>query len=86
MAGWLLFGPRHLTSARIAAWRVLFPVVYMVATAIRGPLVRDWYPYPFADVAAHGYVRVIGNGIAITLLFWAVAAGATWVDQRLPER
>ena len=54
VAGWLLFGPRHLTSSRIAAWTVLFPIVYMIATAIRGPLVRDWYPYPFADVAAHG--------------------------------
>ena len=86
MAGWLLFGPRGLTSSRIARWTVLFPVVYMVATAIRGPLVRDWYPYPFADVAAHGYVRVILNGIVITLFFWAVAAGATWVDRRLPER
>jgi hypothetical protein len=86
VAGWLLFGPRRLTSARIAAWTVLFPVVYMTATAIRGPLVRDWYPYPFADVAAHGYLRVILNGIAITLLFWAVAAGATWVDRRLPDR
>jgi hypothetical protein len=26
------------------------------------------------------------NRIAITLLFWAVAAGATWVDRRLPDR
>ena len=86
VAGWLLFGPRGLTSRRIAGWSVLFPVVYMLATAIRGPLVRDWYPYPFADVAAHGYARVIFNGVAITLLFWAVAAGATWIDRRLPER
>ncbi len=78
--------PSGLTSSRIARWTILFPVVYMVATAIRGPLVRDWYPYPFADVAAHGYVRVILNGILITLFFWAVAAGATWVDRRLPER
>jgi hypothetical protein len=84
VAGWLLFGPRRLTSSRIAAWTVLFPIVYMVATAIRGPLVRDWYPYPFADVAAHGYLRVILNGIVITLFFWLVAAGATWVDRRLP--
>jgi hypothetical protein len=52
VAGWLLFGPRHLTSSRVAAWTVLFPIVYMVATAIRGPLVRDWYPYPFAEVDA----------------------------------
>ena len=47
---------------------------------------RDWYPYPFADVAAHGHVRVILNGVVITLFFWAVAAGETWVDRRLPER
>ncbi len=86
VAGWLLFGPRGTTSARIARLTVLFPILYMIATAIRGPLVRDWYPYPFADVAAHGYVRVALNGILITLFFWAVAAGAVWVDRRLPER
>ena len=65
---------------------MLFPILYMIATVIRGPLVRDWYPYPFADVAAHGYVRVALNGILITLFFWAIAAGAVWVDRRLPER
>jgi hypothetical protein len=31
-------------------------------------------------------VRVILNGILITLFFWLLAAGATWVDQRLPDR
>ena len=76
-------GSRRRGSRR---WTVLFPIVYMIATAIRGPLVRDWYPYPFADVAAHGYLRVLLNGIVITFFFWLVAAGATWVDQRLPDR
>jgi len=53
-----MFRPRATTSARTARLTLLFPIRYMIATAIRGPLVRDWYPYPFADVAAHGSVRV----------------------------
>ena len=84
--GWFAFGPRRLTSPRIARFTVLFPILYMIGTAIRGPLVRDWYPYPFADVQAHGYLRVTINGIWIALLFYALAVGAAALDKRLPDR
>jgi hypothetical protein len=82
VAGWLLFGPRGLTSARIARLSVLFPISYMAFTVSRGAVVY-WYPYPFADVDALGYARVIVNGVWIALLFVGIAGVATLVDRRL---
>jgi hypothetical protein len=87
VAGWVMFGPRGLTSARVVRLSVLFPLAYMVFTAVRGPLASDWYPYPFADVHALGYLRVLVNAVWIGLLFLAFAAGAHALDRRLaPDR
>ncbi len=82
-AGWIMFGPRGLTSARVAKLTVIYPLAYMLFTALRGPLASDWYPYPFADVAALGYARVGINALWIGLLFVAIAGTATAVDKRL---
>lgn len=83
IVGWLAFGPRGLTSARTVQLTVLFPLAYMLFTVIRGPLSSDFYPYPFADVHALGYARVIVNALWISVLFIGVAAGAAWFDRRL---
>jgi hypothetical protein len=85
VTGWLLFGPRGSTSARVAKLTVLFPAAYMIFTVIRGPLASDFYPYPFADVARLGYSRVAINGLWVALLFVGVAAAATALDRRLPR-
>jgi hypothetical protein len=84
IVGWGMFGPRGLTSARVARLTVLFPLGYMVFTMIRGPLASDFYPYPFADVQALGYLRVSINALWIALLFIGTAAAATALDPRLP--
>lgn len=86
VVGWLAFGPRGLISPRVVKLTVLFPLAYMIFTVIRGPLSSDWYPYPFADVKALGYLRVIINGVWIGLLFVAVAAGVAWLEKRLPAK
>ncbi|WP_458690640.1 Pr6Pr family membrane protein [Nocardia tengchongensis] len=86
VVGWLAFGPRGLTSARVVKLTVLFPLAYMIFTVIRGPLSSDWYPYTFANVATLGYARVIINGVWIGLLFVALAAAAAWLDKRLPAK
>ncbi|WP_194898003.1 Pr6Pr family membrane protein [Catenulispora pinisilvae] len=84
--GWLAFGPRGVTSPRVVTLTVLYPLAYMAFTAVRGPLSSNWYPYPFADVHALGYLRVILNGLWICLLFVALAAAAAWLDKRLPGK
>ncbi len=83
VVGWLAFGPRGATSARIAALTLLFPACYMLFTIVRGAFI-GWYPYPFADVDALGYGRVVVNAFWICLLFVAVAAGANLLDEHLP--
>ncbi len=84
--GWLLFGPRGLTSKLIVRWTVAFPLLYMVFTAVRGPLASDWYPYPFANVHDLGYLRVAVNALWVTLLFVGLGAGANALDKVLLRR
>jgi hypothetical protein len=84
VGGWLLLGPRRLTSYRIAAWVVVYPCLYLVLTLVRGPVVH-WYPYPFVDVTTHGYLQVAVNSVLVAVLVLAVAFGAALLDRRLPE-
>jgi hypothetical protein len=85
VALWLIYGPRGLTSRRIMWLSVLFPVSWLVFTLIRGEIV-GFYPYPFVNVAALGYVRVLINCVWVSVLYLGVAAGATALDGRLVRR
>jgi hypothetical protein len=84
VAGWLLYGPRGMTSARIAILAAIYPVCWMVFTLIRGPIV-DWYPYHFVDVTTLGYGKVALNSVWVAILFLGVSAAATALDARLPR-
>ena len=83
--GWLVFGPRGRTDTRVVAWSIAYPIAWLVFTLVRGPFVRDFYPYPFLEVAAHGYPRVLLNCLIVAVLFLALAAGAALLDRRLPQ-
>jgi hypothetical protein len=83
--GWLLFGPRGRTDPRIVAWSLVFPLLWLVFTLVRGGFV-GFYPYPFVDVAEHGYPRVLLNCLLVAVLFLALAAGATTLDRRLHRK
>jgi hypothetical protein len=83
--GWLMFGPRGLTNRRVMWLSLLFPVLWLAFTLIRGAII-DWYPYHFIDVVHLGYVRTVINCLWVALLTLAVAAGATALDRRLPRR
>ncbi len=84
--GWLVFGPRGKAGAAVVGWSIVYPVLWLVFTLIRGPLVGDFYPYPFMDVAAHGYPRVLLNCLLVAVLFLALAAGASALDRLLARR
>jgi hypothetical protein len=60
---WILAPPERRPVMRdIGAW-LIFPVVYLVYSLIRGPI-ADWYPYPFLDPNLDG-----GAGkVAITVV------------------
>ena len=83
--GWLVFGPRGMTSRRVAWLSLLFPVCWMAFTLIRGAVIH-WYPYPFINVSVIGYANAILNAFWVALLLLGVAAGATALDSRLGPR
>jgi hypothetical protein len=79
VVGWLMFGPRGLTSTRIVWLSAIFPVCWCIFTLVRGEIV-GFYPYPFIDVGALGYGRVLVNCAWVAVLYLAVAAGASVLD------
>jgi hypothetical protein len=79
VVGWLMYGPRRLTSRRIVWLSVAFPVAWSLFTLIRGEVV-GWYPYPFIDVGALGYSKVLVNCVWVAVLYVGVAAGLTTLD------
>jgi hypothetical protein len=83
VAGWLLFGPRPRIDRRAIGWSLLFPVLWLAYTLIRGAI-WEWYPYPFVDVTAHGYARVVVNALLVTVVLGVVAALFALGDAKLP--
>jgi hypothetical protein len=83
--GWLLFGPRGMTSWRIMWLSVIPALVWIAVTLIRGPIV-DWYPYPFLEVPRLGYPKVLENIAAISILFLGLAATMVAFDKWLTLR
>jgi hypothetical protein len=82
VVGWLLFGPRGLVTARVAALSLIYPLLWLVFTLVRGAIIT-WYPYPFLEVPTLGYAQVALNSVVITGLFLALAAGVVGVDRVL---
>ena len=67
LVDWLVFPSRHrIKFKRIGLW-ILYPLLYLVYTLTRGPLV-EWYPYPFLNPANGGYGQVAVSSVAITVL------------------
>lgn len=82
VTGWLAFGPRPRIDKLAVAWSLLFPVLWLAYTLVRGAIWK-WYPYPFVDVTTHGYLRVFVNGLLVTAMLAVVAAIFALGDARL---
>jgi len=85
VAGWIGLGPRGLVGPRIIGWSLVFPLAWLVATFVRGPIV-GWYPYPFLDVLEIGYARALLNVAGIAAGYLAIAAGVWRLDGWLSRR
>lgn len=82
VVGWFLFGPRPRIERRTVVLSLVFPVLWIVYTLIRGAVVH-WYPYPFTDADALGYGRVAVNGVLVIVLLGVVAGAFAYGDRRL---
>jgi len=68
---WLYQPPRtKLTSKQTTVWLV-FPVVYLAYSLIRGAFV-GWYPYPFLDPGQGGYGKVALYTALILIVFFVL--------------
>jgi hypothetical protein len=81
--GWLLFGPRPRVNASVVARALIWPGLWAGYTVVHGA-VSNWYPYPFVDVATHGYGRVLVNAVAVGIVFGLVSTLFAFGDQKLP--
>ena len=65
---WCLYVEKSGLEYKQAFRWLIYPILYMVYTAIRGAIVH-YYPYPFTDVTILGYGRVIINSVVLFIAF-----------------
>lgn len=76
LVDWLLFPPKFAFTFRQTLLWLIFPLLYLVYSLVRGPLV-GWYPYPFLDASQIGWMSVAIMSVAIAIgaafLAWLLA-------------
>ncbi|MFJ4880235.1 Pr6Pr family membrane protein [Streptomyces sp. NPDC088745] len=84
----LLTAPGGLRFRYAAQW-LLYPAAYLAFALIRGallaPTAEARYPYPFLDVAAHGYASTATTALVLGLAFYALALGLVALDRVRPD-
>jgi hypothetical protein len=83
--GWVLFGPRPRINRSVVAGTLVWPVLWMGYTLAHGAASK-WYPYPFVDVATHGYGRVLVNAVLVAMVCVVVGALYAFGDRKLSRR
>lgn len=74
---WIVDPPTQRPSVADAASWLVVPVLWLVYTMIRGPIV-DWYPYPFLDPGLESTASIIVTCVGIAVVFVAFAAAMRW--------
>ena len=81
VAWWFLFVPKNGLRWKHAAWWLAYPFAYLVYTMVRGRIAGT-YPYPFLDVAALGYARVLANAMVLFAVFLGIGALIIAISRR----
>lgn len=92
----LFVGPlRRSLPWRVVRVVIIFPIVWVLYTLARGPLVSNpnsdetfWYPYPFLDPNRFeiGYLGVFGYVVGIAVAITAIAFFVIWIGRRRAAR
>jgi hypothetical protein len=82
---WGVLLPHGMLAWRDAVRWLLFPLVYLVWTLLRGAVVHE-YPYPFMDVDQLGYGAVSINALGVAVVFVVLGLGLVLVDRILARR
>lgn len=62
----------------------IYPLAYLAVSIASGGRTGR-YPYPFLDVGALGWTRVMGNSVGIAAGFLSIGFGLVWLDGCLRE-
>jgi hypothetical protein len=82
---WLIAPPRTSLPLPRVWWWLVFPLVYLVYTLVRGPFAH-WYPYPFLDPRPHGYGHVVVGSVGVAVGFVLATLLVRWVGLALGRR
>jgi hypothetical protein len=78
VADWLIAPPASRLTLRQGALWLLFPLVWIIYTLIRGAA-ANWYPYPFLNPANGGYASVTLYCVGILVFMLVVCAAVVWL-------
>ncbi len=82
---WLLFVPKgNLKYGNVFTW-LWYPLSYLVYVLIRGAIVNE-YPYPFIDVTALGYPKMLLNSGAMLVVFLGLGLLFVFVGRQSKQR
>ena len=82
---WLAFAPKiGLRFSDSLPWCV-YPLAYLFYVVVRGS-VDGRYPYPFIDVAALGYGRIVLNSLMLLVAYLLAGWGLVALGQALARR
>lgn len=68
---WLAVPKGALRWSQVLVWQS-YPAGYFAYVLLRGAI-NGWYPYPFLDVNALGYLQVLLNSVGVLVAFIVVA-------------
>ena len=69
---WILFLSSKKINVQTLPYCLIYPVVYLTYTLIRGSFI-DFYPYPLVAVNKLGYGKVLFNSALLVLFFLGLA-------------
>lgn len=77
---WLIFAPKNGLKWTDAFPWLWYPLFYLIFILIRGSF-SGFYPYPFVDVAAFGYQKVMLNSFYIMIVFLVLSYLLIWIGK-----
>ncbi|GAB3536219.1 Pr6Pr family membrane protein [Arthrobacter tecti] len=82
LVDWIVWPPRSRISLRTVFVWMIFPVVYVLYSLIRGAAV-GFYPYPFLDPTVQRYGGVALYCAALVVAFAVLALLVRWIANRV---